>query len=310
MTKRKTTVIIDRFEIIEFENYLKEKTELKNSSIQTYKDSIIRLLSQKKFDKNNLEDYNNFLVKYSIKKRCSHYYSAIKHYIRFAIKDTTTRNKLLDGLRLPAVHHNYKQERKKLTRKEILNVYNNLTSKKHKIICLIQHLTGARVRDVLRIRRGNITSEEYNDNVITKIIIIGKGDKRNVVYIHDDIAQKLIWDFITHNIHKQMENYYFLEQGKMKNRKGSLNDENKLCFMNYKWYWEDLKQSLQTCGIDKNDFATHDFRRCFASEFWDLTHDIVQLKKMLNHENINVTMQYLRHSGQDVIEGFKKIQTK
>ena len=65
-----------------FKKYLEEKVVLMPTSIRTYVDSISRFLGQNP-DIEDLNTYNEFIIKYAIKKRCNHYYSGIKAYINF-----------------------------------------------------------------------------------------------------------------------------------------------------------------------------------------------------------------------------------
>ena len=66
---------------------------------------------------------------------------------------------------------------------------------------------------------------------------------------------------------------------------------------NYRWYYNDLKRSCKSIGIDLKDFSTHDFRRAFAEDVWKLTHDPRQLKEALHHKRFETTQIYLQRSG-------------
>jgi len=72
--------------------------------------------------------------------------------------------------------------------------------------------------------------------------------------------------------------------------------------MNYQWYWIDLKQALNSAGINRDDFATHDFRRCFARRNWDKFKDVLILQKALRHKDPKTTLRYLEQSGLDTID--------
>ena len=277
-----------------FKEHLQTKKNLAESSIRVYCDAVGSFLSHNP-DLNSLEAYNDFIIAGSIKKRCYHYYSAIKHFIEFKIEDTATRNRLLEGMIKPEMKQDIKMERKYLKEDEILAVINNLEEPKHKVVALIQSLTGVRAGDILRLKRDNIIPEEYKGQPALRVNITGKGRKRNVVYIHDNIAQELIMQYIG-NVYNY-DDYYFIETGKMKGRKGMLSSEFSMVRMNYLWYWVDLKQALQKEGVRKEDFATHDFRRCFARRAWDKWKDIHVLQGLMNHSNPAVTLRYLEQSG-------------
>ena len=289
-----------------FEEWLKEKKSISDSTIHCYKHSIERFLSENP-NLENLEDYNNFLIKLTIKKRCPHYYSVLKGFIEFKITDSNLKKKLIDGLIHPTERNDIVRERKHLTENKIFDVINQLEEEKHRIIALIQSLTGVRVGDIMKLKRGGIVSEIYNNKEVTRLNLIGKRKKRNVIYIHDFVAQTLIWDYVlTHHGHND---YYFLNLGKVMHRPGQMDNEDGLMRMNYLWFWADLKQALQTVGIDKNDFATHDFRRCFARRAWEKYKDIHVLQSLLNHSDPKVTLRYLDQSGLQNIDYHKEMQS-
>lgn len=277
-----------------FEQWLIEKRNLADTSIYTYIQSINRFLIFD-FDLEKLESYNDFLIKYAHKKRCSHYYSVLKAFIEFKISDGNLRSQLMKGLIKPPDRNDIIRERKHLSETQILEVINNLNKTKHRIIALIQNLTGVRAGDVLRLKDGKIVPEIYQDKSTLRFNIVGKYKKRNVIFIHDKLAQKIIMNFITSNA--SIPGYYFLEFGTMKGRRGDINNEGRLIRMNYLWYWQDLKQAIRRVGLDKEDFATHDFRRCYARRVWEKYKDLNILQSLLNHADPKVTLRYLEQSG-------------
>ena len=198
-----------------YEQWLKSKGRLASSSIYVYTKSVERFLVSNP-DVDSLEDYNQFLIKVSVKKRCNHYYSAIKSFIEFKISDSNLRNRLVEGLIQPKEWGDYARERKYLEEDKILEVVNNLEREKHKVVALIQMITGVRAGDVLRLKEGSISNEEYKDQISIRMIVIGKGRKRNVVYIHNKIIQDIIWEYLGKRTKRHIEGYYFLEMGDRK----------------------------------------------------------------------------------------------
>lgn len=289
-----------------FKRNLEEKSTLMPGSIKTYLDSVSRFLSTDP----NLEDincYNEFIIKYSIKKRCHHYYSALRRFIEFKIDDSKLKHELIEGLQMPPIRNNIIRERRHLTIKQLDDVIYHLKSAKHQVIALIMKATGVRVADVLRLKEGGIIIEEYQGKPVTRINILGKRQKRNVVHIHRQDYQDIIWQYLTTR-KDTVNNYYFINLGRYKNRRGNLEDDNKLILMNYGWFWQDLKQSLQTVGIHKDDFASHDFRRCFARRLWEKDKDLYKLQNALNHVDPKTTLRYLDQSGLKNIDTFYEMQ--
>jgi len=289
-----------------FQIWMREHKHIADSTIYVYKIAVEAFLKTNP-DLSNLEDYNNYLIKTTIRKRAAYNFSAIKAFIEFKYQgNLTARNKIIDGLIKPPIRHDLKRERKNLSKQKILDVVNLLT-KKHRLIALTQYITGLRASDVLGVKRGSIVLEEYEGEEILKIVALGKGKKRNVVYVHDKTLKNLILDYITkyHN----HDDYYFLEAGAMRGRPGNMENEYALKKSNYLRYWKDLKYALNVNGIDKEDFATHDFRRCFARKVWEKEKDVYVLQSLLNHTDPKVTLRYLDQSGLKNIDYHKKMQS-
>ena len=298
-------MIFGDYDVILFKQFLEEKKGLAPSSVYTYIKSLEKFLVT---DPNlyELEDYNTFLIEMTVKKRCGHFYSVIKAFIEYKITDATTRTKLVTGLIRPKERYDTVRERVHLDQDKILDLINYLDNHKHRIIALIQMLTGVRAGDVLRMKSDTIVPETYKDMPVLRLNIVGKGRKRNTVFIHDEVSQKIIMEYIINR--NSIDGYYFLEQGKYKNRRGNVHDENSMVKMNYLWFWEDLKQALHTAGINKELFATHDFRRCFARRAWEMKSDIHRLQSLLNHSNPATTLRYLEQSGLKNIDYHREMQ--
>lgn len=295
---------IKSMDITHFELYLKSQGRFSESTVYTYVRSIIKFwMSDPNIE--NIDDYNKFLIDHTIKKRSMHYYSAIKRFIEFIIEDRILKNTLLTSLKKPKIYHSKEKETKHFPEEIIWNVI-NLLEPKHRVLAVIQNITGVRVGDILMLKRPNIVPEVYEDKPVLRLNLIGKGGKRNTVYIHHDGAQRFVTDYIYYNFN--FDDYYFIELGKAKNRPGNINNIFKLRKMNYEKYWHDLKKALQTVGINKNDFATHDFRRCFAREVWIKYKDIHMLQSLLNHSDPKTTMRYLEQDGLKNVDYHKKIQ--
>lgn len=290
--------------VSEFENYLKEKKNLSDSSIDVYMDFFEKFFVENSDSLKDIDAYNDFIIKHAIKKRSNYVYSILKNFIRFYIDDAGKRGQMIEDLIKPQQNKNIKRERKTLSEEQIIKVINNMKKMKHRIIALIQDLTGVRAGDVLRLERGNIIPEVYEGENVLKLIIEGKGNKRNVVYIHDDVVQKLIVNFIIKNIF--MIDYYFMEERSYKKNQKRWEQRNYKA--NYRAYYRDLKQALHKLGFQKNDFATHDYRRCYASRVWKKYKDFKVLQDLLNHSDPSTTMRYLEQTGMDNIEYHKEMQ--
>lgn len=295
--------IKNSFEPSLFEQWLREKRDVKESTMYLYVLAVTKFISEYD-DLENLDNYNKFLIKHSIRKKIYHYYAALKRFIEYKITDISLRHKMTEGL-IKIEQNQNKRERKYLEEKEIISIINNLAKTKHQIIAIIQETTGVRAGDVIKIKRGNIIPEIYEGTNVLKIIIYGKGDKQNVIYIHDNNIQTIIIEYIIKNFID--EEYYFMEK-----RKGKYNDflEERTYLRNYKLYYKDTKYAIQKAGYNLEDFSTHDYRRCFARRVWTKYKDLHVLQELLNHANPSTTMIYLKTSGLKNIDYHKEMQSR
>jgi integrase len=295
----------DIFEIDFFIEYLREKKRLLESSVHQYQTRIEAFLRENP-NLEEIDDYNKYIIEHAIKKRNVNLYSVFKAFIEYYIKDAGKRASMIDALIQPEIPTTIKQERKYLEEHEIINVINNLKYHKHKVIALIQDLTGVRSGDVFSIKRGDIIPEIYDGKNVLKIIITGKGNKRNVIYIHDEMIQTLIVDYIIKNINDT--GTYFLTRARITKNDTIYNQNRKLYYVNYRRYLRDLKAAMYKVGINSKDFATHDYRRCYARRVWTRYKDINVLQELLNHANPATTMRYLKQSGMKNIDYHKEMQ--
>ena len=288
-----------------FSKWLEDRKFLADSSIHTYTKSLGHFLKDNP-DIDKLEPYNEFLIKMTIKKRTTHHFSVLKAFIEYKIDDAAVKNRLIDGLIRPRFRTDLVQERAHFSEEELIRVINNLEDEKNQVIATIQAFTGLRAGDVFRLKRDDIIPEVYKDNAVLKMVVLGKGKKRNVVYIHNDVIQDLVMNHLI--TFKGYDNYAFIQLGQVGNRTGQMDNEAALIRMNYMQYWKDIKQSLQLCHFDKDSFSTHDFRRCFARRAWEKWKDIHILQNILRHADPKVTMRYLDQSGLQNIDYHKEMQ--
>lgn len=286
-----------------YELWLKEKKNLMPRTIMAYKFTIIQFLTTDP-DIDTVEAYNDFIIKHCIKRRAYHHYYAFKDFINYKFENIRVKEKLIDTLIRPPERRDLFKERKYLSLKQIATVINNLDRLKHQIVALIQNLTGVRASDVLRLKKGGIFVEDYNGERVLRLNVLAKRGKKNVVYIHDSFAIDMILNYINEN--QTTTNYYFTEQHIPRTNK--IFDDENMVLLNYQKYWIDLKFALQKSGVHRDDFATHDFRRCFARRFYTEYLDLQALSKILHHTDARSTLRYLEQSGLENIEYFKRMQ--
>lgn len=296
-------------EVIGFKEWLKVNRQLSDSSIEVYL-TIINKFLQSNPDLQDIDSYNDFLQEHIIKKRSSYALFAIKLFILYYFPKKTEQDQLLERLIKLKQFKNIKKIRKFVEDKRIIELINAIKLKKHKVVALIQHLTGVRAGDVLKLdAEQGIQEIIHEDQKTLKLNIIGKGEKQNFVFIHNQDAIDFIMDYVLTHCHHP--DYFFLELPERRmSSKINYNKISHLVKYNYNKYLLEFKQAMEIVGIDNDDFATHDIRRCFARNVWDKYKDIEILQRILNHENPATTMRYLKSSGLQNIDIFKDLQNK
>lgn len=275
-------------DVIDFNEYLKARN-LSESSIYVYSSAVKKFLYAIP-DITKVDSYNEYIFEHGIKKRSTYVYDALKLYIKWKFEKDPRSQSLTRNLLKPKVQDPKKNVRylDAETRDVVISL---IRSYKHRLIARIQNTTGVRAGDIIRLKHGSITYEvdEVHNIPVMRIDFTGKGKKHFVKWIYDEKVQTQIDLYLKANMIDT--EYYFLDRGTR------TCDLHMHCFLNYKEYWKDLKQALTLTGVDYKEWASHDFRRSFARTVWNDTKDPVVLKEMLNHQQFDTTLRYLRGSG-------------
>jgi len=284
----------DYTDIITFKEYLENKG-LSDSSVYVYMSAIKKFINiQPNID--DINDYNNFLWQHTVEKRSYHYYDIIKNYIKFKITDRILKNSLLKNLHKPILKDPI-TIRKYLPYDTRVQIINLLKNHKHKIMAKIQNETGVRAGDVLNLTRTDLSYETYEINkppysyVVLKLDFTTKGGKRKSKWVFNKPLQDDIRLFVANTF---LDNRFIFIDKELSNKDSDLTTIKRT---NYHKYWEDLKNALATMGINKDDWATHDFRRALAQEVWQKHKDPLLLKSILDHKMFETTERYIRRSG-------------
>ena len=275
-----------------FELHLQAKTELMPSTVKIYVRLIKELTRRESIDP-PMNKINEFIGE-KLNKRQTIVVYAIKRYLKFRWRNTTDIDKMFEHTMIleqlvKVTKRKIKppiRKKKFLKRDEALKVissFNNLhrkdiRTKKHKLIATIQYFTGGRASEIIGIKKEDITKDKELNCI--KIDLIGKGEKRDPVYIDESLWPEINEFFVRRGA------FLFLD----------IIDDNITAILlrtkiesAYKRYYEDLKEASTSVGIE---IATHDWRRSFAQSLKDGGLDIFEVKKALRHVNIETTQRY------------------
>jgi len=175
--------------ILEFEEWMRNRG-LNDSSIYQYMRAVQKFLLQKNPDIKDIEPYNEFILEFAIKKRSLYYYDALKLFLKFVFKeDVAKKNSMTRLLLKPNKNNDIKRVRKNLDDETKEQVIRLIKDYKHRIIAKIQNVLGVRAGDIIRLKRGSISYEPYNDVIA---IIPGGFKPPQIAHFHivDEISKK------------------------------------------------------------------------------------------------------------------------
>lgn len=294
----------DLTDIGEFKNYLESRGLVDNSIFQYI--SVLNKFLTDNPDIDEIDSYNSYIVEHCVKNRSYHVYYALKAYLKFKLSDLSVRNKILKNL-VPIKLRDPVKYTVHLTNTKREEVISYLIDERHRLIAKIQNSTGARVHEILCLKRGTITFDNYNGQLAMKLGIMAKGGRRLPKFIFNKELQQEIMDFISEKDIDPI--FYFMDRTKM--HKNNKDDERIAVSSNYHMYWEELKEACRKANVNPTDFSTHDFRRCVTREVYDMTNrDIRATQDFAGHQRTETTLRYLKHSGLNTIEISKQLEQK
>lgn len=291
-----------------FRQWLIDKKALADGSVDEYCRGVHRFLRGSP-DIHSMDSYNEFIIAQCIKNRSYQWFRAVKLYIEFKITDRILKETLLTNLIRPKLQ-DPKTSRITLTEEKKMDIINGLKSDVHRMMAIIQNITGIRSVDVLRCRRDHIYDDVINGEKVLRIDVIGKGGKRNPIYIFNPSIIAAIKNFIAEI--PEEEQYIFLHDKVRRKRKVfSLRDIDSLQYRykrGYQLYVRDMAMSTMSNGIVPRSWSTHDFRRSYAKTIWNKYKDIDILKRLLCHSNVETTIRYLRNTGLQNVDVMRELQ--
>lgn len=211
-----------------------------------------------KYQEESVEKMNEYIRKYGLS------YYAFRYYLKFKGRE----NEIPKLIKMREKEQEFKGTY--LNKEQIVEAIDKLPNK-YRVIAYIQFLTGARIREVLTIRKENVSLE----GDFLRIKIIGKGQKERYIFI------PLRYDFIVRYLKDSPFAYPFLEDNIVDARR--INNV-------YTLYYIKLNEVFSLIGVK---FRPHDFRRNFITFVYQKTQDIVKTKNLVGHEKIETTYRYL-----------------
>ena len=270
--------MIERLE--DFQNYLKTQTSLSESSVKFYCWIIKNFLAE--YKEASIENMNARIREYPTTK------FAFEHYLNFLGRKNEIHNLI------KVKHRPAEKEGVYLPQEEILKIVQAIPDNTYKVVALLQFLTGARVAEILRLKKEDLKFE----NELLRIKLITKGNHERVVFIPEPYNQ-IILNFVQ----ASSFDYPFLKGDFSKPLANLVRN-------NYIYYYNQIKKVVSDLGY--KNFATHDFRRNFVNRILDKTNDIRIANAMIGHARMESTLRYLnkRMSEEEYIKLIRELLPK
>jgi integrase/recombinase XerD len=225
-------------------------------------------------DSEQVHDYLFYLQKKS-KTPSQTYFKHTVYGLRFLLK---SEGLPYEYLRLPAIKHE-KKLAVVLSKEEIWRILQTTQLLKHKILIGLLYGCGLRCMEVRNVRLQDIDFDRKKLKVVQ-----GKGNKDRYLPLSDHLIRGLKKYIACEN----PKDWIFNGQP-MANRAGG-DFDSRYSQRGVQWV---IKQSCKKAGIIK-EVHVHTLRHTFATHLLEDGMDIITLKNLLGHENIETTMEYLQ----------------
>ena len=224
-------------------------------------------------DPEQVQDYLYFLQKKS-KTPSQTYFKHCVYGLRFLLK---SEGLPYDFLRLPSIKHEKKLP-VVLSKQEVWAMLQSAQLLKHKILIGLLYGCGLRCMEVRSVRLQDLDFDRKQLKIVQ-----GKGSKDRYV----PLSEHLIRGIKKYIIAEKPQDYLF--NGQPNGRAGG-DFDSRYSQRGVQWA---VKQVAKAAGI-KKEVHTHTMRHSYATHLLEDGMDIMTLKGLLGHENIETTIEYLQ----------------
>ena len=161
-------------------------------------------------------------------------------------------------------------------------IYNNLESKRDKLLFGLAITTGLRASEIAYAKIENI--KEYN----SEIVLFVKCKKRDDESEYSKLSDQVLRD-LKNYIGERKSGYIFT----------STSNHNKNNGVTPKTIRKIVKDILKKFGIDEDGFSCHSLRRSTATISYNQGADIVAIQQALHHKSIATTRRYIQQCSRD-----------
>ena len=225
-------------------------------------------------DPEQVHDYLFYLQKKS-KSPSQSYFKHTVYGLRFLLK---SEGFPYDFLHLPEIKHEKKLP-VVLSKEEVWKMLQGATLLKHKILIGLLYGCGLRCMEVRNVRLGDLDFDRKQLRVVQ-----GKGKKDRYVPLSAHLIRGL-----KSYLDAEKPNDWIFNGQPFPNRAGG-DFDSRYSQRGVQWA---IKQVSKQVGITK-EVHVHTLRHSFATHLLEDGMDIITLKNLLGHENLETTMEYLQ----------------
>lgn len=239
-------------------------------------------------DSEQVQDYLFYLQKKS-KTPSQTYFKHCVYGLRFLLK---SEGLPYEFLRLPSIKHEKKLPTV-LSKEEVWAMLKNAKLLKHRILIGLLYGCGLRCMEVRSVRLQDLDFDRKQLKVVQ-----GKGKKDRYV----PLSEHLIRGLKSYIEAEKPQEYLF--NGQPVERAGG-DFDSRYSQRGVQWA---VKQASKSAGITK-EVCVHTLRHTFATHLLEDGMDIMTLKDLLGHQNIETTMEYLHIAQLDSQRIFSPLDT-
>mgnify|MGYP003609550970 CR=1 FL=1 len=230
-----------------------------------------------------------FLLQKRSKTPSQTYFKHTVYGLRFMLK---TEGLPYDFLHLPSIKHE-KTLPTVLSKEEVWRMLKSCQLLKHKVLIGLLYGCGLRCGEVRAVRLEDLDFDRLQLKVVQ-----GKGKKDRYVPLSPHLI-RVLKVYITAEKPKQ-----YLFNGQPSGRAGG-DFDSRYSQRGVQWV---IKQACKSAGISKK-VCVHTLRHTYATHLLEDGLDIITLKNLLGHENIETTMDYLHIAQLDTQKAFSPLDT-
>jgi len=156
--------------------------------------------------------------------------------------------------------------------KEVLMLANNMRNERDRTMCLLSFTCGLRLSELINLKYKDFNFNEWatNRKELGKLLIIGKGDREDLLFVQPEIMNNLI--------------KYLKETG------SRAKDEKVFLISKSTWERRLRDESLRILG---KSIHSHTLRHSYCTYLLSKGLDLIQIKKLMRHQNISSTEIYI-----------------